>query len=133
MADTPTLSGLTPYVSIDGAAKAIEFYKAAFAATEHARHQMGDDDTRIMHAHLEINGAPLYLCDFFPDHGYPPVAAQGFNLHLQVADAQTWFDRAAAAGATVLMPLKVQFWGDTYGQLKDPFGVTWAIGQSHAA
>jgi len=132
MANTPAMSGLTPYISVDGAARAIDLYKAAFNAIEHARHA-SEDGGRLMHAHLEINGAPLYLSDFFPDHGYPPVPPQGFNLHLQVDDAHSWFTRAEQAGCTVLMPLQLQFWGDTYGQLKDPFGVTWAIAQSGTA
>ena len=90
---------------------------------------MGSDN-RIIHGHVEINGAPLFLSDFYPEHGFPVVTPQGYNLHLQVTDAQMWFDRAVAAGCTVVMPLKVEFWGDTYGQLRDPYGVTWAIGQS---
>lgn len=132
MTNTPATSGLTPYVNVDGVAKAIDFYKKAFGAIEHSRNPAGDDDPRIIHAHIEVNGAPLFLSDFFPEHGFPIVAPQGYNLHLQVDDAQNWFDRATAAGATVIMPLAVQFWGDTYGQLKDPFGVTWAVGQSKA-
>jgi PhnB protein len=132
MTDTQATSGLIPYVNVDGAANAIEFYKKAFGAIEHSRSPASDDDPRVMHAHIEINGAPLFLSDFFPEHDFPIVAPQGYNLHLQVDDAQTWFDRAAAAGATVTMPLAVQFWGDTYGQLKDPYGITWAVGQSKA-
>jgi len=49
---------------------------------------------------------------------------------LQVENAQSWWDRAVAAGCTVSMPLKQEFWGDIYGQLKDPFGMTWSIGSS---
>lgn len=132
MTDTPATSGLTPYINVDGVADAIEFYKKAFGAIERDRNAASSDDPRVMHAHIEINGAPLFLSDFFPEHGFPAVAPQGYNLHLQVDDARSWFDRAVAAGATVTMPLEVQFWGDTYGQLKDPHGVTWAIGQGKA-
>lgn len=124
-------SGLTPYISVDGAKKAIEFYKRAFDAKE-INVVPDDKGGRVMHAALAINGAPLYLGDFFPDHGYPPVPAQAFNLHLQVEDADKWWKRAVDAGCTVTLPLAVQFWGDTYGQVRDPFGVTWAIGQSPA-
>ena len=132
MTDTPATSGLTPYINIDGVSDAIAFYQRAFGAIERSRNGAGDGP-RIMHAHIEINGAPLFMSDFFPEHGFPPVPAQGFNLHLQVDDAQAWYDRAVAAGCTVLMPLKEEFWGDIYSQLKDPFGITWAIGQSKKA
>ncbi|MEO5806161.1 glyoxalase/bleomycin resistance/extradiol dioxygenase family protein [Devosia sp.] len=131
MNDTAASSGLTPYLSIDGASDAIAFYQQAFGAIERARHP--GESGKLMHAHVEINGAPLFMSDFFPDHGYPPVAAQGFNLHLQVDSAQTWWDRAVAAGCTVLMPLKEEFWGDIYGQLRDPYGIRWAIAQTKAA
>lgn len=132
MTDTPATSGLTPYINIDGVAAAMDFYAKAFGAVERARNQMGSDN-RIIHGHVEINGAPLFLSDFYPEHGFPIVAPQGYNLHLQVDDAETWFNRAVAAGCTVLMPLKTEFWGDVYGQLKDPYGVTWAIGQTKVA
>ena len=132
MTETPATSGLIPYVNVDGVDGAIAFYKKAFGAIEHSRNAASEADPRIMHAHIEINGAPLFLSDFFPEHGFPIVAPQGYNLHLQVDNAQTWFDRAVAAGAKVTMPLAVQFWGDTYGQLKDPYGITWAVGQSKA-
>ena len=122
-------TGLTPYLSVDGARKAVDFYKQAFGAIE--REVMPTDTgDRLMHAQVDVNGSPLFLSDFFPDHGYPAVAPQAFNLHLHVDDAQTWWDRAVQAGCTIASPLKTEFWGDIYGQLKDPFGVTWAIGQS---
>ena len=122
-------SGLTPYLSVDGARKAIDFYVQAFGAIE--REAIPNDaGDRLMHAQVDVNGTPLFLSDFFPDYGYPPVAPQAFNLHLHVDDAQQWWDRAVGAGCAVTSPLKEEFWGDIYGQLKDPFGVTWAIGQS---
>lgn len=122
-------SGVTAYISVDGARKAIEFYKAAFGAIE--RQTMpSEDGQRLMHAQIDVNGAPIFLSDFFPDYGFPPVAPAGFNLHIHVDDAQAWWDRAIGAGCIVAQPLQKQFWGDIYGQLKDPFGVTWAIGQA---
>ena len=60
----------------------------------------------------------------------PAVAPAAFMLHLQVEDAQAWWDRAVGAGCTIKSPIKVEFWGDIYGQLTDPYGVTWTIGQS---
>ena len=122
-------TGLTPYLSVDGARKAIDFYKQAFGAIEREALPTETGD-RLMHAQIDVNGSPLFLSDFFPDHGYTAVAPQAFNLHLHVDDAQTWWDRAVQAGCTIASPLKTEFWGDIYGQLKDPFGVTWAIGQS---
>ncbi len=129
MTDFRPKDGLTPYLSVDGARKAIDFYKQAFGAIEREALPTETGD-RLMHAQVDINGTPLFLSDFFPDHGYPAVAPQAFNLHLHVDDAQTWWDRAVGAGCTITSPLKTEFWGDIYGQLKDPFGVTWAIGQS---
>ncbi|WP_375450655.1 VOC family protein [uncultured Devosia sp.] len=132
MTDAPVTSGLTPYLSIDGVTAAIAFYERAFAATAIDVRQTDSGDGRVIHAHLQINGAPLFMSDFFPDYGYPAVAPAAFMLHLQVADAQAWWDRAVAAGCTVKSPIKVEFWGDIYGQLSDPHGVTWAIGQTVA-
>lgn len=129
MTEPAATSGLTPYINVDGVAEAIGFYQKAFGAIERARN-LGQDGQKVIHAHLEINGAPLFMSDFFPEAGYKPVQPQAFNLHLQVSDAQQWWDRAVAAGAVVQMPLKKEFWGDIYGQVVDPYGVVWAIGQS---
>lgn len=128
MTDHRPNGGVTPYLSVDGARKAIEFYKTAFGAIE--RETLPSDDGKLlMHAQIDVNGTPIFLSDFFPAYGFPPVAPQGFNLHMHVDDAQEWWDRAVAAGCTVAQPLEKQFWGDIYGQVKDPFGVTWGIGQ----
>lgn len=132
MTEHRPLSGVTPYLNIDGARKAIEFYQRAFDAVAHETKPVENSD-RLMHAQIEINGGQILLCDFFPEHGFPTVPAQGFNLHLHVEDAQMWWDRAVAAGCSIVMPLKTEFWGDIYGQLKDPFGIVWAIGQSAKA
>lgn len=132
MSDFRPKGGVTPYIHIDGARKAVEFYKQAFAATERELIPAENSD-KLMHAQVDVNGSPIFISDYFPDYGFPPVAAQGFNLHIHVDDAQKWWDRAVAAGCTVTSPLKEEFWGDIYGQLKDPFGVTWAIGQSKKA
>lgn len=129
MSEHRPLSGVTPYINIDGARKAIAFYKQAFGALEQDVRPVENSD-KLMHAQIEINGGPILMCDFFPEYGHVPVSAQGFNLHLHVDDAQFWWDRAVAAGCTVVMPIKTEFWGDIYGQLKDPFGIVWAIGQS---
>ena len=121
--------GVTPYLNVDGARKALDFYKAAFAAIEHEAIKAENSD-KLIHSQMEINGSQIFLCDYFPEYGFPPVKPQGFNMHIHVEDAQLWWERAVAAGCEITSPLKTEFWGDIYGQLEDPFGVTWAIGQS---
>jgi PhnB protein len=118
--------GVAPYLMVDGAAKAAEFYRRAFGA-EVAHSHPADDKGRTMHIHLYINGGSVMLSDFYPEHGYPQQAPQAFNLGLPVDDVDAWWKRAVDAGAKVVMPLEKQFWGDRYGQVRDPFGVTWAL------
>jgi PhnB protein len=124
--------GLTPHLAIADkrASEAIDFYAKAFGAREQMRIP-ADDGVRLLHAHLLVNDASLMLHDEFPEYvselsGKP----DGVTLHLQVDDADAWFDRAVAAGAIVVMPLDNMFWGDRYGQVKDPFGHQWSIGAS---
>jgi uncharacterized glyoxalase superfamily protein PhnB len=121
-------SGVTPYLSIDGALKAVEFYKAAFGA-EVAMIMPPDSQGRTMHAHLIINGGSVMLSDFFPEYGHTVVAPAAFNIALEVTDADAVFNRAVEAGATPTSPLADMFWGARYGQLRDPFGLVWAINQ----
>jgi PhnB protein len=126
--------GLTPHLTIPDrrAADAIDFYKAAFGADELMRHPA--DDGRLLHAHLRINGSSLMMHDDFPEHhGGQACAPAGVMLHLQVNDADGWWNRAVQAGAKVIMPLEDQFWGDRYGQIEDPFGHRWSIGAPSAA
>jgi PhnB protein len=125
--------GLTPHLTIRGgrAAEAIDFYSKAFAAEELMRH--ASDDGRLMHAHLKVNGSSLMMHDDFPEHGHAPAGDPAcVMLHLQVNDADAWWNRAVDAGAKVVMPLEDQFWGDRYGQIEDPFGHRWSIGASSA-
>ena len=122
----PVKGGAVTYLSVDGALKAVDFYKKAFAA-DVATIIPPDEKGRTMHAHVYINGASVMLSDFYPEHGHPPVAPAGFSVMLKVNDADAWYNRAVDAGATAIMPLDNMFWGDRYGQLKDPFGVIWAI------
>ena len=129
-------AGLTPHITIGHghAAKAIDFYKAAFGATEQRR-MLAEDGKRIMHAHLTINGASLMLNDHFPEMagGAQAAVPAAVTLHLQVDDADVWWARALAAGAVIRFPIENQFWGDRYGQVDDPFGFTWSIGSPIAA
>ena len=125
----PVLGGVAPYLGLSDAGAATDFYKKAFGAIE-ANRVAPDAQGRHMHIHLVINGGSVLLMDFFPEHGYPFEAPQAFNLHLQVDDIDAWWNRAVAAGAEIKMPVALMFWGDRYGQLRDPFGVTWALGSS---
>ena len=122
--------GVTPHLTIRGrrAAEAIDFYTAAFGARE--LHRAPSEDGRVLHCHLVINGGSVMLNDDFPDYkgGQETGAPQAVTLHLQVEDADAAWNRAVAAGATVVFPLEDQFWGDRYGQVEDPFGHRWSIG-----
>jgi PhnB protein len=119
---------LIPYLVVSDAASAIDFYKDAFGAVELARHHAGDSPM-ISHAHLLINGGSIMLSDDFSEMmGGQSMTPEA--LHLQLADVDALWDRAVAAGATVAMELADQFWGDRYGQVVDPFGHKWSLGQT---
>lgn len=134
MSEQQMSTGLYPHLSISDAAGAIDFYKKAFGAVEQRR-SLAPDGRRVMHASLEIYGHVLMLADDFPEfcggQSRTPQSLGGSPvvLHLQVTDADAVFAKAVEAGAEVVMPLAEQFWGDRYGQIRDPFGFTWAIGQ----
>ena len=126
--------GVTAHLTIGGgkAADAISFYARAFDAEEIRRH-MADDGMRIMHAYLSLNGGSLMLNDEFPEFMSAPATPPGsVVLHLQVPDADAAWSKATGAGAEVIFPMADQFWGDRYGQVKDPYGFTWSIGAPSA-
>jgi PhnB protein len=120
--------GIVAYLNVEGAMKAAEFYQRAFGA-ELTAAQPVDDKGRTMHVHLYLNGASLMLSDFYPEHGHAFKAPQAFTLTLPVDDIHAWFRRAVDAGAEVVQPVQEMFWGDLYGQVRDPFGVAWAMNQ----
>ena len=128
-APPPTRGGVIAYLTVDGAMRAAAFYRDAFAA-EIVAAIPADAQGRTMHVHLYLNGSSLMLSDAFPEHGHPLQAPQSFSLLLPVDVIAPQWDRAVAAGATVVMPYQEMFWGDVYGQLRDPFGVTWAMNQA---
>lgn len=119
---------LTPHIAVRDGHKAIDFYKKAFNA-EVTRLVPGPEGKGIMHADLKIGDSILMLTDMAPVTVSPPP--QGHcapcTLHLYLEDVDATFKQAAAAGATVTMPLMDCFWGDRYGQLVDPFGHTWSL------
>jgi PhnB protein len=116
---------------LQDAARAISFYKTALGAEE-VRECATMVDGRILNARIDINGGSVMVTDPMPEHGHPAAPHNGFNFHLHVNDADRWFERVVAAGCTVVMPTALQFWGDRYGMVKDPFGVTWAFGTTPA-
>jgi len=124
----PVKGGLVPYLQIDGAIKAGDFYKRAFGAEIAASHPP-DEKGRTMHVHLYVNGSSLMLGDAYPEWGHPLQKPQAYNLTLCVDDIDAWWTRAVEAGLEVVMPVAEMFWGDLYGQLRDPFGVLWALNQ----
>ena len=126
---------LSPHFAVSNAAAAIDFYKAAFGAVETVRH-LAPNSGKIMHASLKIGNRDLMLNDdFCAEMGQKSETAEALGgcpvtFHPQVAHADAAWAKALAAGATVKMPLKDQFWGDRYGMLRDPFGIYWSIGQT---
>ena len=130
--ETPTIApvkgGLVTYLMLDGALKAAEFYVRAFGA-EIVAAMPADPQGRTPHVHLHVNGSSLMLSDAFPEHGCALQAPQAFTLTLMVEDIDARYAHAVEAGATAVMPPAEMFWGDRYGQLRDPFGVVWAMNQ----
>ena len=123
--------GVVAYLQVDGAMKAADFYKRAFGAELAAAYPM-DDQGRTMHVHLYINGSSVMLSDAYPEHGHPLEKPQAFSLMLPVDNIDAWWKRAIDAGATAVMPVAEMFWGDRYGQLRDPFGILWAMNEHRA-
>jgi PhnB protein len=123
--------GLIPHLVCTPAAAAIDFYKKAFGAEE--VHRMPGPDGRIMHAALRIDGKHLFLADDFAEYcngkKSSPTALGGTPvvIHRYVKDCDAAIERAQKAGGTVTMPATDMFWGDRYGQIKDPFGHMWAF------
>jgi len=129
MADKTEYKGIIPHLVVKGAAAAIDFYKAALGATELGR--VPTEDGRLMHATLKIGESVMFLCDDFPEHcggvARAPAGPSPVTLHLCVPNCDAAIARAAAAGATVTMPPIDAFWGDRYGQVRDPFGHAWSF------
>lgn len=119
---------VTPYLSVDGAAAAIDFYAGVFGATERMR-MPGPNDT-IGHAELQLGDSLIMLADEAPDIGFRSPKALGgspVTISVYVDDVDAVFERAVAAGAKALRPVETQFYGDRSGQFEDPFGHRWSV------
>ncbi len=119
---------ITPFLSLDDAAGAIEFYKRAFGATE--RTIMPAPDGRVAHAEIQIGDSVVMLSDMFEQsQGTTPKAAGGttVGLFLYVDDVDELFKQAIDAGATATMEPDNMFWGDRFARVTDPYGHDWQI------
>lgn len=120
---------LTPYLSVKGAAQAIDFYKRAFGAKERFR-MPGPDGKTLGHAEVVIGDSILMLADEFPQCGnMSPQSLKGTSVSLliYVEDVDSAFKRAVDAGGKVLMPVENKFYGERSGCLEDPFGHHWTL------
>jgi PhnB protein len=121
-------NSVTPYLVVDDAKRAIEFYKQAFGAEEKFRLPMGDD--RIGHAEIKIGDSFVMLADEFPEMGHLGPNSRGgptSSIVLYVEDVDASFKKALDAGAKQQRAVENQFWGDRMGTLTDPFGHQWSL------
>lgn len=124
----PGMRTVTPYLFIAGAAQALEFYKKAFGAKELTRQDAPGG--KLMHAAIKIGDTRIMMADEFPGgetKAPTSVGATTVMLHVYAKDVDKLFAQAVAAGATVEAPLNDTFWGERYGQLRDPFGHFWSL------
>ena len=120
---------VTPYLIINGATAALDYYKKVFGATEIMRFDAPGG--KIGHAEIKIGDSPIMLADEVPERGYRSPKSMGgtpVSIMLYVQDVDAVFNRAVAAGAKVEQPVKDQFYGDRTGTIEDPFGHKWTIG-----
>jgi PhnB protein len=131
MATQPIPEGyhtVTPYLAVDDAAEAIEYYTKAFGAKERAR--METPDGKIGHAELEIGDSLVMLSDPFPQastRSPKELGGTSVSVFMYVEDVDAVVKQAVDAGAKVTMEVADQFWGDRFGTVADPFGHVWAI------
>jgi uncharacterized glyoxalase superfamily protein PhnB len=120
---------VTPYLTLKGAARAIDFYERAFGAQEVER-MTGPDGESVMHAEVRIGDSIVMLSDELPQMGSRSPETLGgttASIFLYVPDVDTAFQRAVDAGAKAIMPPTDMFWGDRFGTLVDPFGHQWSM------
>jgi uncharacterized glyoxalase superfamily protein PhnB len=122
---------LFPYLRVNDAAKAIDFYVSVFGATEKFR--LCEPSGRIGHAELDFGGTTLMISDEYPEFGIrgpASIGATSVSIHLHVDNADRLLERAVAAGGTLLIPPSDHFYGERSGTVRDPFGHEWNIGHS---
>jgi PhnB protein len=119
---------VTPYLAVDDASAAIDFYQRAFGAKESAR--MSGPGDAVMHAELEIGDSRVMLSDPFPQASTKPPKELGgtsVSVFMYVEDIDAVYKQAVEAGASSLMEPDDMFWGDRFGSVLDPFGHSWTI------
>ena len=119
---------VTPYLCVEGASRAIEWYSTVFGARERMR--MGAPDGKVGHAELELGDSLLMLADEFPEMGMRSPKAVGgtpVTISVYVDDVDGVFERAVQGGAKPLRQVENQFYGDRTGQFEDPFGHRWSV------
>ena len=119
---------VTANLVINGASKAIDWYKQALGAQE--LYRMPGPDGRLMHAEIKIGDSVVMLTDEMPEMGGKgPLTVGGTPVSLMIycKDCDALFNRAVGAGASVRMPLEDAFWGDRWGMVTDPFGHVWSV------
>jgi PhnB protein len=123
-------NSISPYLVVKGAAKAIEYYKKVFGATEIVR--MDQPNGKVGHAELQIGDSRFMLAEENPSMGQGHVSASGIgaspvSLYLYIPDVDRVIERAVDEGAKVLKPVQDQFYGDRTGFIQDPFGHLWGV------
>lgn len=119
---------ITPYLVVDGATRAIDFYQRAFGAKKIM--QMNGPDGKIAHAELKIGDSILMLADEMPGSDvrtHKSLGGSSVGIFLYVENVDKVFSQAQSAGAKVQSPPADMFWGDRYGKLTDPFGHSWSL------
>jgi PhnB protein len=133
MTDRNPMQGVLPYIAMAGrTADAMAFYARAFGAEDIGRMPFPDGGPGVMHGQVLINGGALMMTDSAMNPGgaeHRSIRADFGHLQLVVGNGRRWWDRAVAAGCTVLSPYERQPWGDDWGLLQDPFGLKWGIMQ----
>jgi PhnB protein len=121
-------ASVTPYLIVDGAARALDFYQRAFGATERMR--MPSPGGKVGHAEITIGGSVIMLADEHPEmgaRGPRTVGGSPVSIHLYVEDVDETVRAAVGAGARLLRPVESKFYGDRSGTLEDPFGHQWHV------
>ena len=121
---------ITPHIVVREAGRAAEWYKQALGAEERGRIPVPGG--KFMQIELRFGDSAVMIADEFPEAGVLSPQAIGGTpvvLHFSTNDVEALWQRAVEAGAEILQPLQDQFWGDRYGQIRDPFGYRWGLAQ----